>query len=36
MRLKKIIKNTSNIERLLPKYQKMIELETILNNKNKG
>lgn len=34
--IEKIIKNTSNIERLLPKYQKMIELERILNNKNKG
>lgn len=34
--IKEIIKNTSNIESLLPKYQKMIELETLLNNKNKG
>lgn len=32
----KIIQNTSNIDELLPKYQKMIELETLLNNKNKG
>ena len=31
-----IIKNTANIDSLLPKYQKIIELETFLNNKNKG
>lgn len=34
--INEIIENTTNIDSLLPKYKKMIELETLLNNKNKG